>query len=150
MAHEVTTSIEIAATPDNVWAVLSDLASYPRWHPVFLSVTGQVAVGGTLTITTTHPASGRTITGKVKVRTAEPGRELRWVSRLAGMTISERVFILSPDAAGTCWCSPRPTGDLAAARRPPHAHGAQPRRGRLRGINEATKSEAEARQRASG
>ena len=66
----------------HVWAVLSDLASYPRWHPVFLSVTGQLAAGSTLTITTTHPTSGRTITGKVKVLTVEPGTELRWVSKL--------------------------------------------------------------------
>src|ERR1700761_4787049 len=89
MAYEVTTSIEIAATPETVWAVLADLASYPRWHPAFLSVTGQLAVGSTLTIETTLPASGRKITGKVKVRTVEPGRELRWVSRMAGVTISD-------------------------------------------------------------
>src|SRR5437764_468634 len=40
MAHEITTTTEIAATPENVWAVLADLASYPQWHPVYLSVTG--------------------------------------------------------------------------------------------------------------
>ena len=72
MAYEISTTTEIAATPENVWAVLADLASYPRWHPVFLSVTGQLAVGSTLTITTTHPASGRNITGKVKVLVVEP------------------------------------------------------------------------------
>jgi hypothetical protein len=32
MAYEVSTSIEIAATPENVWAMLADLASYPQWH----------------------------------------------------------------------------------------------------------------------
>src|SRR6185437_6142848 len=85
MAHEVTTSIDIAATPENVWAVLADLASYPRWHPVFLSVTGQLAAGSTLTITTTHPTSGKTMTGKVTVRSVAPGSELRWVSKLAGV-----------------------------------------------------------------
>ena len=35
MAYEVSTTIEIAATPENVWAVLADLASYPKWHPMY-------------------------------------------------------------------------------------------------------------------
>ncbi len=152
MAHEVTTSIEIAATPETVWAVLSDLASYPRWHPVFLSVTGQLAVGGKLTITTTHPTSGRTITGKVKVRAAEPGRELRWVSKLAGMTISERVFTLNPAAARhRAGAVPDLPGTWRPAWRPPHAHGAQPHREPpSRRSTRPSSPQAEARQRASG
>ena len=101
MAYDVSTTIEIAATPDNVWAVLADLANYPKWHPVYLGVTGQLAAGSALTITTTHPTTGRTMTAKVKVRTAEPETELRWVSKLAGVTISKRVFLLSPAAGGT-------------------------------------------------
>ena len=101
MAQQVSTTIEIDAPPERVWAVLADLASYPQWHPVFLSVTGQLAAGSTLTITTTHPTSGRAMTANVKVRTAEPGTELRWVSKLLGLTISERRFLLSPAAGGT-------------------------------------------------
>ena len=151
MAHEVTTSIEIAATPETVWAVLSDLASYPRWHPVFLSVTGPLTAGSTLTITTTHPTSGRTITGKVKVRAAEPGRELRWVSRLAGMTISERVFALSPDAAGTVLVQSQTYRGLGGQRGGRLTLTSLSRiRGAFEAINQAIKSEAEARQRASG
>src|ERR1700761_2555631 len=101
MAYDVSTTIEIAATPDNVWAVLADLANYQKWHPVYLGVTGQLAAGSMLTITTTHPATGRTLTAKVKVRTAEPETELQWVSKMAGVTISKRVFLLSPAAGGT-------------------------------------------------
>jgi hypothetical protein len=101
MAHEVSTTIEIAATPEKVWAVLADLASYPRWHPVFQAVSGQLAAGSKLTITSTIPASGRTVTVKVTVVTAEPGTELRWVSKLLGITISERRFLLSPIDGGT-------------------------------------------------
>jgi hypothetical protein len=151
MAHEVTTSIEIAATPENVWEVLADLASYPRWHPVFLSVTGQPAAGSTLTITTTHPTSGRTITGKVKVRTAEPGRELRWVSKLAGMTISERVFALSPDAGSTMLVQSQTYRGLGGNRGGRLTLTALARaQAAFEAINQAIKKEAETRQRASG
>ena len=150
MAYEVSTTIEIAATPDNVWTVLADLASYPKWHPVYLGVTGQLATGSTLTITTTHPTSGRAMTATVKVRTAEPGAELQWVSRMLGVTISKRTFRLIPAAGGTSLVQ---TGIY---------HGLGGGRGRAMtkvigriqdsfvAINEAIKQQAEARQRASG
>ena len=148
MAHEVTTSIDIAATPENVWAVLADLASYPRWHPVFLSVTGQLAVGSTLTITTTHPASGRNMTGKVKVLMVEPGTELRWVSKLAGMTISERVFRLSPAAGGTSLVQSQTYRGLGGSRGGRLTFTALDRiRSAFEAINQAIKQQAEARQR---
>jgi hypothetical protein len=101
MAYEVSTSIEIAATPQNVRAVLADLASYPQWHPVFLSVTGQLAAGSKLTIRTTVPGTGNPMTARVKVLTVEPGTELRWASELLGITISKRRFLLSPAGGGT-------------------------------------------------
>lgn len=101
MDHEISTTIEIDAAPDQVWAVLADLAGYPQWHPVFREVRGQLAAGSKLTITSTVPATGRTMTVKVTVLTAEPGTELRWVSRLFGVTISERRFLLSPAGSGT-------------------------------------------------
>jgi hypothetical protein len=150
MAHEITTTIEIAATPENVWAVLADLTSYPEWHPMYLAVTGRPAAGSTLTITTTHPSSGRPMTAKVRVRTAEPGKELRWVSSLLGVTISERVFRLSPAAGGT---SLEQAGTYRGV-------GGNRVRGTVKtitriqdsfvAINQAIKQQAEARQRASG
>jgi hypothetical protein len=148
MAHEVTTTVEIAATPENVWAVLADLDSYPRWHPAFLSVTGQLAPGSTLTITTTHPANGRKMTGKVKVRTVEPGRELRWVSKLAGMTISERVFRLSPAADGTALVQSGTYRGIGGSRGGRLTTTAITRiRDAFEAINQAAKQQAEARQR---
>ena len=154
MAHEVSTSIEIAATPENVWAVLADLASYPQWHPVFRSVTGQLAAGSKLTIMTTVPSTGRSMTVKVEVATVEPGSELRWASKLLGITISERRFLLSPSDDNACWCRPRPTGDLAAARgsigsrRMGNVLGSI--QGTFEAINKGIKQQAEARQQEPG
>jgi hypothetical protein len=150
MAHEITTTTEIAATPENVWAVLADLASYPQWHPVYLSVTGQLAAGSTLTITTTHPTTGRTMTAKVKVRTAEPNGELRWVSRLLGVTISERVFRLSPAAGGTSLEQAGTYRGVGGNRVRGTAKTITRIQDSFAAINQAIKEQAEARQRASG
>ena len=149
MAYEVSTTIEIAATPENVWAVLADLANYAKWHPMYLGVTGQLAAGSTLTITTTHPKTGRTMTAKVNVRSAEPGTELRWASRLLGVTISKRTFRLSPAAGGTLLVQTGTYRGLGGGR----GRAITKVVGRIQdtfvAINEAIKQQAEARQRAS-
>lgn len=44
-------SVEIDATPAQVWEVLTDTAAYPEWNPFLISSTGDVRVGSTLTNT---------------------------------------------------------------------------------------------------
>jgi len=150
MAYEVSTTIEIAATPENVWAVLADLASYTKWHPAYVEVTGQLAAGSTLTITTTHPTSSRNMTAKVKVLTADPGTELRWKSNLAGVTISKRTFRLSPTANGTLLVQTGTYRGLGGGR----GRAITKVIGRIQdtfvAINQAIKEQAEARQQAPG
>lgn len=154
MAYEVSTSIEIAATPENVWAVLADLASYPQWHPVFRSVTGQLAVGSKLTIRTTVPATGHAMTAKVTVLTVEPGTELRWASRILGVTISKRRFLLSPADGGALLVQDSTYRGLGGASKGFRGGRIVNVVGSIQGtfeaINEAIKQQAEARQRASG
>ena len=149
MAYEVSTTIEIAATPENVWAVLADLANYAKWHPMYLGVTGQLAAGSTLTITTTHPKTGRIMTAKVNVRTAEPGTELRWTSRLLGVTISKRTFRLSPAADGTLLVQTGTYRGLGGGRGRAITNVVGRIQDTFVAINEAIKQQAEARQRAS-
>jgi hypothetical protein len=149
MAYEISTTTEIAATPENVWAVLADLASYPDWHPMYQAVTGHLAAGNTLTITSTHPTSGRTITAKVKVLTAEPDAELRWVSKLLGRTISERTFQLSSIADGTALMQAGTYSGLGGGRGRAMIKVLDRVQDTFTAINEAIKQQAEARQRAS-
>lgn len=101
MPETVTAAIEIAAAPERVWAVLTDLASYPQWNPVFREASGQVTPGNRITIKSTHLESGQTMTFKVKVLIAEPPAELRWRSSVAGLMTGVRSFSLSPVADGT-------------------------------------------------
>jgi hypothetical protein len=146
MPYQISTTIEIAATPENVWAVLSDLASYPQWHPVFRAVTGQLAPGSKITITTAHPVTDRTMTARVRVLAAEPTRQLAWVSNL-GVMRSERSFVLRPEAGGTLL-------EQTATYRGILVRFTEKTITRIQdtfvAINQAIKQQAEARQRASG
>ena len=70
-------SIQIDATPQRVWAVLTDLAAYPQWNPFIVSSRGRLKVGATLT-NRMHDATGDT-TFTPTVQVVDPGRELRWL-----------------------------------------------------------------------
>jgi hypothetical protein len=38
--HELHTEIEIAATRERVWSILTDFGAYPRWNPFIRSIDG--------------------------------------------------------------------------------------------------------------
>jgi hypothetical protein len=150
MAYEIADSIKIAATPENVWAVLADLNDYPKWHPSYQSVTGQLAVGSTLTIRTTSPNTGNPITLRVKVLAVEPGSELTWASKLLGITTIKRRFLLRSADGGTDLTQAGTYRGLGGSRGPGGARGALRTIANIRGsytvTNEAIKKQAEGRQ----
>jgi hypothetical protein len=94
-------TIQIDASPEAVWAVLTDLGSYPEWNPLFREASGQVAVGSRITLRSVHPANGHMMTVKPKITIADPGVELRWVSSLPGIISGEHRFALTPADGGT-------------------------------------------------
>jgi hypothetical protein len=141
----ISAEVQIAAPPERVWAVLADLPSYPQWHPVFVAVNGQLAAGSKLTITTTHPTTGRTMTATVRVRTAEPGTELRWVSSLAGLPISDRRFLLSPSGDGTLLVQAGTYRGLGGSRGRGTVKSISRIQDTYAAINQAIKQQAEAR-----
>ena len=36
----------VPASPDRVWAVLTDTSAYGEWNPIFVSVVGELREGG--------------------------------------------------------------------------------------------------------
>jgi hypothetical protein len=97
----VSATIQIDASPQAVWAALTDLDRYPEWNPLFREASGQVAVGNRITLRSVHPANGRLMTVKPTISVADPGAELRWVSSLPGIISGEHCFALTPADGGT-------------------------------------------------
>ena len=94
-------TIQIAAPPVDVWAVLTDLSSYRDWNPLFREASGQVAAGNRIRLRSVHPANGRLMTVKPKITVAAPGAELRWAASLPGIMSGEHSFVLAEADGGT-------------------------------------------------
>ncbi len=94
-------TVQIDAPPMTVWAILTDLNSYPDWNPLFREASGLITVGSRITLRSVHPANGRLMTVKPKITAADPGAELRWVSSLPGIISGEHSFTLTEADGGT-------------------------------------------------
>jgi hypothetical protein len=92
------------------------------------------------------------MTVKVNVLTVVPGSELRWASKVLGITLSKRRFLLSPSGGGTSLVQDGTYRGLGGggypARRLINAIGSI--QGTFEVINEAIREQAEARQPAPG
>jgi hypothetical protein len=92
-------SIDIAAAPEAVWAVLVDTAQWPAFDPYTERVEGQPGLGATITAYSTL-APGRPF--QLKVTAFEPLREFAWTGGLPlGMLKNVRTHTLAPSGAGT-------------------------------------------------
>ena len=111
----VSATTQIDAPPMAVWAVLTDLPRYPEWNPLFREASGEVAVGGRITLRAVQPANGRLMTVKAKIVAADPGAELRWASALPAIMSGEHSFVLTPLNGGTRLAQTEIYGGLLAA-----------------------------------
>jgi len=77
----ISAAVDIAATPEQVWAVLADLDAYHDWNPFIQSASGQLAEGAALTLRMV-PAQGRAFSMRPRLLAVQPGKLLRWIGRL--------------------------------------------------------------------
>lgn len=102
MAHELHTEIEIEASPETVWSILTDLPAYPDWNPFITSSEGVLAVGERL-INRLEPPGGKAITIKPTVTEVVHGRSFEWLGRLVipHLFDGRHRFELAPHGGGT-------------------------------------------------
>lgn len=75
------TEIEIQASKDTIWRVLTDFDQYSKWNPFIKSVAGTVEVGQVIEITLTPP-DAKPMTFKPKVLTFQQKSELSWIGHV--------------------------------------------------------------------
>ncbi len=79
--REIRDEIEINASPERVWSVLTDFGSYPEWNPFVQRISGRVEKGAELDVRLVPPGK-RGMGFKPTVVTAEPRREFAWLGKL--------------------------------------------------------------------
>jgi len=92
---EIVTEIEIDASPEAVWSVLTDFETYPDWNPV-LEIDGEPVEGERLEVTTDYEDT-RAMTFRPTVLVADEPTEFRWQGRLfvPGLYDGEHRFVLT-------------------------------------------------------
>ena len=91
--NEIHTSIEIDASAETVWSVLTEFGAYPEWNP-YTRIEGEARVGERLRVSP-GPDAGRAPTFRPRVLVAD-GRELRWLGHLyvSGLFDGEHSFVI--------------------------------------------------------
>lgn len=88
----------IDASPEKIWAFLTDAAGFPRWNSTVTSIEGEIAEGRTLKLQV-PTAPGRVF--KPKVSRIEPARSMIWSDGMAPMFKGVRTFALTPNPDGS-------------------------------------------------
>ena len=118
MAAELRTFVDIDASPERVWDVLTDVPAYPEWNPFIVEAAGTFAVGERLSLRLPRLAAVFRMTLRPTVLEATPHRRLRFRMHMAwpgipGLFDSEQTVSIAPQDGGVrVWEEARFSGVL--------------------------------------
>lgn len=94
---EIKTRIDIQATPEKIWEILTAFSEYKHWNPFITTIQGDIAVGNKIKII----AGGMNFTPRVLI--FEKNKELRWMGTLGfrGLFDGEHRFAIKDNQNGT-------------------------------------------------
>ncbi|HYB59328.1 MAG TPA: SRPBCC domain-containing protein [Candidatus Acidoferrales bacterium] len=81
---QIRAEIEINASAERVWHILTNFADFPEWNPFIRQIRGELKVGASLDVFL-QPSGQRGTHFRPTVLAAEPSREVRWLGRLWGI-----------------------------------------------------------------
>lgn len=97
---ELTTEIELRASPRRVWAALTGFRTYPSWHP-WLRISGEGGSGKTILYSLDPSMKGRKITLDAEIREWLQPERLQWVLGFPCVFTIQEQFLLHQTATGT-------------------------------------------------
>ena len=94
----IKTAVDVAASAEMVWRVLTYFPDYPKWNPFLVSIHGSLAPGQRLKIQARLPP-GREYKFSPLVVKVIPASELRWRRRrlIEGVFDRELAFLIVPN-----------------------------------------------------
>ena len=96
---EFSATVNISASPETIWALLTNASGYPEWDPGMVRLEGNVAAGEKVTAYT-KLSPDRAF--PVKVTNFVPNKTMTWTGGMPlGLFKGERTFTLEPQADGT-------------------------------------------------
>lgn len=96
---QLRTDVAIAAPPETVWEILTDLPRYADWNPMVVDASGSATREARLSLRY-RSSVGLRLSFGVRVTRADAPRELRWLGRRLGVS-GDHYFQLHRDGAGT-------------------------------------------------
>lgn len=102
MAKTIQTEISISATPEKVWAVLTNFSAFPKWNPFIKSLSGDVKTGNKIEVRI-EPPGAKGMTFKPEVLAFDKNRRFHWQGHLffPGLFDGRHRFELVDNGNGT-------------------------------------------------
>ncbi len=97
---EIHTEIDIQATSERVWEILTDFKNFQQWNPFIYKIDGTPSVGAKIKLHLRTP-KGKSRTYQPRITKVKPFKEIRWLGKspIPGIFDGERIFILEPIGA---------------------------------------------------
>ena len=87
MTAELRTFVDIDATPERVWEVITDVAAWPQWNLFIAGAEGEFVVGGRLSLDLQPLNALLRVRLRLTVLEVVPGRRLRFRLRLVRLGV---------------------------------------------------------------
>jgi hypothetical protein len=96
-SKEVRTEIDIRASDERVWQILTDFPNFVNWNPFITKISGDLKKRARLKVRI-QPQGERGMTFRPIILDVEPKRELHWIGRFAvpGLFSGEHIFTIEP------------------------------------------------------
>lgn len=93
-----TVSADIKASPETIWALMTNASQIPRWNSTVISLSGEIVLGNTIELVSTLDPNR---TFKLKVTTLDKPHLMIWEDGFAPMFKGVRTYQLIPKGTVT-------------------------------------------------